>query len=124
MAYVLCKSLLAKIVAVNKLRYHLGSVQVFSKSSVVCCRDAFLSRTSECSFQIGPVLVVEKPFTVNFNWDVVVCYLHLVSFSIFGNGYIILADLQINSGLMTPTMKRRRDRVVARYNDQISSLYK
>ncbi|KAF9606187.1 hypothetical protein IFM89_023642 [Coptis chinensis] len=80
--------------------------------------------TSECSFQIGPVLVVEEPFTVNFNWDVVLCCLHLVSFSIFGNGYIILADLQIDSGLMTPTMKIRRDRVVARYSDQISSLYK
>ncbi|KAM7461686.1 hypothetical protein LguiA_029807 [Lonicera macranthoides] len=41
--------------------------------------------TSECSFQIGPIL--------------------------------------IDSGLMTPTMKIRRDRVIAQYKDQIQSLY-
>ncbi|KAF9613420.1 hypothetical protein IFM89_008250, partial [Coptis chinensis] len=76
--------------------------------------------TSECSFQIGLVLVVEEPFMVNFNRGVVCLCLHLVSFSIFGNGYIILADLQIDSGLMTPTMKIKRDRVVAQYSDQIS----
>ncbi|KAF5189369.1 Long-chain-fatty-acid--coa ligase [Thalictrum thalictroides] len=49
--------------------------------------------TSECSFQIGPILVVEEPFT-------------------------------IDGGLMTPTMKIRRDRVLARYSDQIASLFK
>ncbi|XP_057755240.1 probable acyl-activating enzyme 16, chloroplastic isoform X1 [Arachis stenosperma] len=49
--------------------------------------------TSDFSFQIGPILVVDDPFT-------------------------------IDNGLMTPTMKIRRDRVVAQYRDQIENLYK
>ncbi|ESQ56270.1 hypothetical protein EUTSA_v10024478mg [Eutrema salsugineum] len=48
--------------------------------------------TSECSFQVGPVLIVEEPFT-------------------------------IDNGLMTPTMKIRRDKVVAKYKDEINQLY-
>ncbi|KAM6544618.1 hypothetical protein CsatB_025354 [Cannabis sativa] len=50
-------------------------------------------RTSACSFQIGPILVVDEPFT-------------------------------IDGGLMTPTMKIRRDKVVALYKEQIDNLYK
>ncbi|XP_077227747.1 AMP-dependent synthetase and ligase family protein [Tasmannia lanceolata] len=49
--------------------------------------------TSECSFQIGPILIVDEPFT-------------------------------IESGLMTPTMKVQRNKVIARYKDQIAELYK
>ncbi|KAH8519511.1 hypothetical protein H0E87_001063, partial [Populus deltoides] len=49
--------------------------------------------TSEASFQIGPVLVIDESFT-------------------------------IDSGLMTPTMKIRRDKVVALYEEQIANLYK
>nr|KJB61270.1 hypothetical protein B456_009G349600 [Gossypium raimondii]KJB61272.1 hypothetical protein B456_009G349600 [Gossypium raimondii] len=49
--------------------------------------------TSECSFQIGPILVVDEPFT-------------------------------IESGLLTPTMKIRRDQVVAQYKEEIANLYK
>ncbi|XP_021748986.1 probable acyl-activating enzyme 16, chloroplastic [Chenopodium quinoa] len=49
--------------------------------------------TSECSFQVGPILIVDDPFT-------------------------------IESGLMTPTLKIRRDVVADRYRDQIANLYK
>jgi long-chain acyl-CoA synthetase len=49
--------------------------------------------TSECSFRIGPILLVDEPFT-------------------------------IDSGLMTPTMKIRRDKIVAKFKDQIADLYK
>ncbi|KAB2032098.1 hypothetical protein ES319_D05G348500v1 [Gossypium barbadense] len=49
--------------------------------------------TYECSFQIGPILVVDEPFT-------------------------------IESGLLTPTMKIRRDQVVAQYKEEIANLYK
>ncbi|PSS35648.1 Acyl-activating enzyme 16 like [Actinidia chinensis var. chinensis] len=49
--------------------------------------------TSECSFQIGPILLVDEPFT-------------------------------IDNGLVTPTMKIRRDKVVAQYKEQIENLYK
>ncbi|KAL8525286.1 hypothetical protein ACS0TY_014784 [Phlomoides rotata] len=49
--------------------------------------------TSECSFQVGPFLVVDEPFT-------------------------------IEGGLMTPTMKIRRDQVVSLYKEQIDDLYK
>ncbi|KAH1250722.1 putative acyl-activating enzyme 16, chloroplastic [Glycine max] len=48
--------------------------------------------TSESPFQIGPILLVNEPFT-------------------------------IDNGLMTPTMKIRRDRVVAQYREQIDNLY-
>ncbi|CAL0333093.1 unnamed protein product [Lupinus luteus] len=48
--------------------------------------------TSESSFQIGPILLVNDPFT-------------------------------IDNGLMTATMKIRRDRVVAHYKDQIENIY-
>ncbi|XP_061373012.1 probable acyl-activating enzyme 16, chloroplastic isoform X2 [Gastrolobium bilobum] len=47
----------------------------------------------ESPFQIGPILLVNEPFT-------------------------------IDNGLMTPTMKIRRDRVVAQYREQIDNLYK
>ncbi|XP_039041219.1 probable acyl-activating enzyme 16, chloroplastic [Hibiscus syriacus] len=49
--------------------------------------------TSECTFQVGPILVVDEPFT-------------------------------IDSGLMTPTMKIRRDRVVLQYEEEIANLFK
>ncbi|KAL9411397.1 hypothetical protein AB3S75_045066 [Citrus x aurantiifolia] len=49
--------------------------------------------TSKCSFQIGPIHVVDEPFT-------------------------------IDSGLMTPTMKIRRDRVAAQFQEEIENLYK
>ncbi|KAK9933010.1 hypothetical protein M0R45_020224 [Rubus argutus] len=48
--------------------------------------------TSGYSFQIGPIMIVDEPFT-------------------------------IDSGLMTPTMKIRRDKVVAQYKEQIDELY-
>ncbi|BAT86661.1 hypothetical protein VIGAN_04433500 [Vigna angularis var. angularis] len=48
--------------------------------------------TSESPFQIGPVLLVNDPFT-------------------------------IDNGLMTPTMKIRRDKVAVQYRDQIENLY-
>ncbi|XP_057536585.1 probable acyl-activating enzyme 16, chloroplastic [Amaranthus tricolor] len=49
--------------------------------------------TSECSFRVGPILIVDEPFT-------------------------------IDSGLMTPTLKIKRDVVADRYKDQIANLYK
>ncbi|GJT13325.1 hypothetical protein Tco_0860367 [Tanacetum coccineum] len=49
--------------------------------------------TTDCSFQIGPILVIDEPFT-------------------------------IDSGLMTATMKIRRNQVVELYKDQIDDLYK
>ncbi|XP_057430019.1 probable acyl-activating enzyme 16, chloroplastic isoform X2 [Lotus japonicus] len=48
---------------------------------------------SGSTFQIGPILLVNDPFT-------------------------------IDNGLLTPTMKIRRDRVVAQYRNQIENLYK
>ncbi|CAN8324390.1 unnamed protein product [Cochlearia groenlandica] len=48
--------------------------------------------TAECSFQVGPVLIADEPFT-------------------------------IENGLMTPTMKIRRDKVVAKYKDDIHKLF-
>nr|XP_016508747.1 PREDICTED: probable acyl-activating enzyme 16, chloroplastic [Nicotiana tabacum] len=49
--------------------------------------------TSGCSFQVGPILIVDEPFT-------------------------------IDSGLLTPTMKIKRDKIAALYKEQIENLYK
>ncbi|KAL0538165.1 hypothetical protein IC582_027167 [Cucumis melo] len=49
--------------------------------------------TSECPFQIGPILIANEPFT-------------------------------IDNGLMTPTMKVRRDKVAAYYKKEIENLFK
>ncbi|KAJ1693316.1 hypothetical protein LUZ63_010014 [Rhynchospora breviuscula] len=49
--------------------------------------------TAGCSFQIGPILIVDEPFTVD-------------------------------NGLLTPTMKVKRDAVTAKYQDQIANMYK
>ncbi|XP_054805692.1 probable acyl-activating enzyme 16, chloroplastic isoform X2 [Prosopis cineraria] len=49
--------------------------------------------TSKFPFQIGPILLIDEPFT-------------------------------IDSGLMTPTMKVRREKVVAQYREQIDDMYK
>ncbi|KAL9260154.1 putative acyl-activating enzyme 16, chloroplastic [Drosera capensis] len=49
--------------------------------------------TADCSFQIGPILIVDEPFMVD-------------------------------NGLMTPTLKVRRDRVAARYAEEIDKLFK
>lgn len=49
--------------------------------------------TSGCSFQVGPILVVDEPFT-------------------------------IDSGLLTPTMKIKREKIAALYKEQIENLYK
>ncbi|XP_011045809.1 PREDICTED: probable acyl-activating enzyme 16, chloroplastic [Populus euphratica] len=65
-----------------------------SKKQIASLLDKELRKwTSEASFQIGPVLVIDESFT-------------------------------IDSGLMTPTMKIRRDKVVALYEEQIANLYK
>ncbi|CAI0447585.1 unnamed protein product, partial [Linum tenue] len=55
--------------------------------------DELCTRTTDCTFQVGPVLVIDEPFT-------------------------------IENGLLTPTMKIRRDRVAAKYERQIDDLYK
>lgn len=49
--------------------------------------------TSRCSFQIGPFLLLEEPFT-------------------------------IESGLLTPTLKIRRDIVSVRFHDEITTLFR
>ncbi|XP_073284112.1 probable acyl-activating enzyme 16, chloroplastic isoform X1 [Primulina huaijiensis] len=49
--------------------------------------------TAHCSFQVGPILVIDEPFTIDM-------------------------------GLMTPTMKIRREKVVSLYEEQINNLYK
>ncbi|KAK4779365.1 hypothetical protein SAY86_006893 [Trapa natans] len=54
--------------------------------------DELKTWTTEFSFQIGPILLADEPFT-------------------------------IESGLMTPTMKIRRDKIVEKYQHEIAKLY-
>uniref|UniRef100_A0A0D9W1B6 4-coumarate--CoA ligase n=1 Tax=Leersia perrieri TaxID=77586 RepID=A0A0D9W1B6_9ORYZ len=55
--------------------------------------DELRTWTADCSFQIGPILIVDEPFTVD-------------------------------NGLLTPTLKIRRDKVTAKYQIEIDALYK
>ncbi|KAG8481197.1 hypothetical protein CXB51_026011 [Gossypium anomalum] len=84
------RSSLIQQIVVDQRR--LAAIIVPNKDEVLQAAKYPLS-TSECSFQVGPILVVDEPFT-------------------------------IDSGLMTPTMKIRRDQVVAKYKEEIANLYK
>ncbi|GMH20266.1 hypothetical protein Nepgr_022107 [Nepenthes gracilis] len=109
-------SLIQQIVVIGQDQRRLGAIIVPDKEeallaakklSIVDADASELSRekltsllyrelktwTSGCSFQIGPVLLVDEPFT-------------------------------IDNGFVTATMKVRRDRVAARYKEEIANLYK
>ncbi|ONK72558.1 uncharacterized protein A4U43_C04F20670 [Asparagus officinalis] len=84
-----------EVVALAKKLSNLnGDAAELSKEKILgLLYDELRRWTSDCSFQIGPVLIVDEPFT-------------------------------IDNGLMTPTMKIRRDKVAERYKEQIANLYK
>ncbi|KAL7209453.1 hypothetical protein ACSBR1_031070 [Camellia fascicularis] len=98
-------SLIQQIVVIGQVKFNLSFELGFS--FFICADASELSEekmtsllyeelrkwTSGCSFQIGPILLVDEPFT-------------------------------IDNGLMTPTMKIRRDKVAAQYKEQIDNLYK
>lgn len=109
-------SLIQQIVVIGQDQRRLGAIIVPNKEEVLLAAkklsildaDAFelskekvkgllnnelMTWTSECSFKIGPILIVDEPFTND-------------------------------NGLMTPTMKVRRERVVAQYREQIVNLFK
>lgn len=108
-------SLIQQIVVIGQDQRRLGAIIVPNKDEILATakrstKGADLSelskenltallheelrkRTSKCSFHIGPILVIDEPFT-------------------------------IDNGFMTPTMKIRRDKVVAQYKLQIEDMYK
>ncbi|CAM0146649.1 unnamed protein product [Urochloa decumbens] len=55
--------------------------------------DELRTWTANCSFRIGPIMIVDEPFT-------------------------------IDNGLMTPTMKIRRDKVTEKYEREMEALFK
>ncbi|XP_057830934.2 long-chain-fatty-acid--[acyl-carrier-protein] ligase AEE15, chloroplastic isoform X2 [Cryptomeria japonica] len=75
----------------------MKSKDIASEPTIVVLNDLIRQElnkyTSSCSFQIGPFLLLEEPFT-------------------------------IENGLLTPTLKIRRDIVFTRFHDQIVSLFK
>ncbi|PWA98790.1 AMP-binding, conserved site-containing protein [Artemisia annua] len=102
-------SLIQQIVVIGQDQRRLGAIIVPNKEEILASKGpstelskekitGLLSEelrkwTTDCSFQIGPILVIDEPFT-------------------------------IDSGLMTATMKIRRNQVVELYKDQIDDLYK
>lgn len=106
-------SLIQQIVVIGQDQRRLGAIIVPNKEEILLASrssdsgvaelskeqmtgllsDELRKWTYDCSFQIGPILVIEEPFT-------------------------------IDSGLMTATMKIRRNRVVELYKEQIDELYK
>ncbi|VAH96932.1 probable acyl-activating enzyme 16, chloroplastic [Triticum dicoccoides] len=82
-----------EVVAAAKRKYSLDGNNGLAKDTVMSLLYAELKTwMAGCSFQIGPILVVDEPFT-------------------------------IDNGLMTPTMKIRRDKVAAKYQSEIEALY-
>ncbi|XP_037444491.1 probable acyl-activating enzyme 16, chloroplastic [Triticum dicoccoides] len=82
-----------EVVAAAKRKSSLDGNNGLAKDTVMSLLYAELKTwMAGCSFQIGPILVVDEPFT-------------------------------IDNGLMTPTMKIRRDRVAAKYQSEIEALY-
>ncbi|XP_071719009.1 probable acyl-activating enzyme 16, chloroplastic [Rutidosis leptorrhynchoides] len=101
-------SLIQQIVVIGQDQRRLGAIIVPNKEEIMSVfgaaelnkekiaailSDELRKWTYECSFQIGPILVIEEPFT-------------------------------IESGLMTATMKIRRNQVMELYKEQINDLYK
>ncbi|KAF7133387.1 hypothetical protein RHSIM_Rhsim09G0061500 [Rhododendron simsii] len=108
-------SLIQQIVVIGQDQRRLGAIIVPNKDEILATgkmsiigadtselgkenmtallREELRKWTSQCSFHIGPILVIDEPFT-------------------------------IDNGLVTPTMKIRRDKVVAQYKLQIENLYK
>ncbi|KAL4561081.1 hypothetical protein LXL04_033243 [Taraxacum kok-saghyz] len=97
-------NLIQQIVVIGQDQRRLGAIIVPNKEEMVLADVSkeqiagVLSQelrkwTSDCSFQVGPILVIEEPFT-------------------------------IDSGMMTATMKIRRNKVVEQYKQQIDDLYK
>ncbi|VAI40157.1 unnamed protein product [Triticum turgidum subsp. durum] len=83
-----------EVVAAAKRKSSLDGNNGLAKDMVMSLLYAELKTwMAGCSFQIGPILVVDEPFT-------------------------------IDNGLMTPTMKIRRDKVAAKYQSEIEALYK
>ncbi|XP_071938297.1 probable acyl-activating enzyme 16, chloroplastic [Coffea arabica] len=109
-------SLIQQIVVIGQDQRRLGAIIVPNKEEVILAAkklsildsdaselskdkmtsllyEELRSWTSECPFQVGPIIIADEPFT-------------------------------IDAGLMTPTMKVKRDKVVAEYQEQIQNLYK
>ncbi|KAF7076272.1 hypothetical protein CFC21_080948 [Triticum aestivum] len=83
-----------EVVEAAKRKSSLDGNNGLAKDTVMSLLHAELKTwMAGCSFQIGPILVVDEPFT-------------------------------IDNGLMTPTMKIRRDKVAAKYQSEIEALYK
>ncbi|KAM3280155.1 hypothetical protein ACQJBY_047126 [Aegilops geniculata] len=83
-----------EVLAAAKRKSSLDGNNGLAKDTVMSLLYAELKTwMAGCSFQIGPILVVDEPFT-------------------------------IDNGLMTPTMKIRRDKVAAKYQSDIEALYK
>ncbi|XP_031114301.1 probable acyl-activating enzyme 16, chloroplastic isoform X2 [Ipomoea triloba] len=70
-----------------------NATEVSQEKTVTILHEELRKWTAGCTFQVGPILIVDEPFT-------------------------------IDNGLLTPTMKVKRDRVADLYKEQIDNLYK
>ncbi|KAK4266601.1 hypothetical protein QN277_027496 [Acacia crassicarpa] len=109
-------SLIQHIVVVGQDKRRLGAVIVPNKEEVVkTARNLLIidSNSSDVSKETVITLVYKelKTWTSGFPFQI---------------GPILLIDesFTIDNGLMTPTMKVRRDKVVAQYREQIDDMYK
>ncbi|KXG37146.1 probable acyl-activating enzyme 16, chloroplastic [Sorghum bicolor] len=83
-----------EILAEAKRKSILGENGDLAKDKVMnMLYDELKTWTMHCSFRVGPIMIVDEPFT-------------------------------IDNGLMTPTMKIRRDKVTDKYRREIEALFK
>ncbi|CAH9050008.1 unnamed protein product [Cuscuta epithymum] len=111
----MCSNMIEQIVVIGQDKRRLGAIVVPNKEEVLSAakklsvigsdaievnkekiasllHEELRKWTTGCTFQVGPLLVIDEPFTVE-------------------------------NGLLTPTMKVKRDKVADLYKEQIDSLY-
>ncbi|KAI0510492.1 hypothetical protein KFK09_011094 [Dendrobium nobile] len=81
------------LAAKNRLLINDENSELSKDKMINLLHEEVRNRTKDCSFHIGPIMIVDEPFT-------------------------------IENGLMTPTMKVRRDKVIDLYKVEIANLFK
>ncbi|PKU80593.1 probable acyl-activating enzyme 16, chloroplastic isoform X2 [Dendrobium catenatum] len=81
------------LAAKNRLLINDENSELSKDKMISLLHEEVRNRTKDCSFHIGPITIVDEPFTVE-------------------------------NGLMTPTMKVRRDKVIDLYKVEIANLFK
>ncbi|XP_027165716.1 probable acyl-activating enzyme 16, chloroplastic [Coffea eugenioides] len=109
-------SLIQQIVVIGQDQRRLGAIIVPNKEEVILAAKKLSILDSDAS-ELSKDKMTSLLYEELRSWTSE-CPFHV--------GPIIIADepFTIDAGLMTPTMKVKRDKVVAEYQEQIQNIYK